>query len=126
MTNVQTLEAQRRSILQALESIRSMRRGTIAEQYLEVQRKGRSSPVRRGPYYVLARWENGKTISQRLRTPEALAQARQDVANHDRFVALCKEYERVTEALGALERQGALSDEALKRGLRSRSKPPRK
>lgn len=126
MTDVQTLEAQRRSILQALESIRSMRRGTIAEQYLEVPRKGRSSPVRRGPYYVLARWENGKTVSQRLRTPEALAQARQDVANYERFVAFCKDYERATEELGALERQGAASDEALKKGLKSRSKPQRK
>lgn len=126
MTEVQTLEAQRRSILQTLESIRSMRRGTIAEQYLEVPRQGQSSPVRRGPYYVLARWENGKTVSQRLRTPEALAQARRDVANHERFVALCKEYERATEALGALERERAGSDEALKKGLRSRSKPPRK
>jgi len=125
MTEIQTLEARRRSILQAVESIRSMRRGTIAEQYLEGKRKGRSLPTRRGPYYVLARWENGKTVSQRLRTPEALAEARQDVANHEHFVALCKDYEQATEALGVLERQGAASDEALKKGLKSRSKPRR-
>lgn len=115
MTAIQTLETRRRNILQSLEAIRSMKRGTIAEQYLPAKRKGEQGPKRHGPYYVLARWEEGKTVSQRLRTPEALAQARQDVANHERFVALCKEYECATEELGALEREHSASEEALKK-----------
>jgi hypothetical protein len=109
-----------------MENIRSMMRGTITEQYLSVQHKGQPSPTPSGPYYVFARWENGKTVSRRLRTPGALAQARQDVANHERFVALCREYEDATQELTVLEREQIASDEAVKKGLTPQRRPTRK
>jgi hypothetical protein len=106
MDTMQQLEQRRERILEQLREIRSMRRGTVNEQYLKVPHKGRARPVLRGPYYVLSRSQDGKTVSQRLTDPKQVEQARADVAAYQRFTALCREYAQVTEQLGQLERAG--------------------
>ena len=103
MDAFQELEARRLVLLEEFRSFRSMRRGTINEQFFDVRLKGQSKTVRRGPYYVLSRREGDKTVSRRLTTPEALAQARKDTEAHKRFHALCREFEEVIEKLGALD-----------------------
>ncbi len=107
MDTVRQIEQRREALLREMAGIRSMRRGTISEQYLRVPHKGQARPARCGPYYVLARWEGGKTVSRRLSTPQQVAQARADVAARQRFVAVCQEYERLTEQLGQLEQRQA-------------------
>ena len=107
MNTVRQMEQRREAVLRELGAIRSMRRGTINEQFLTVPRKGRAQAGRCGPYYVLSRWEGGKTVSRRLTNPQQVTQARADMAAYQRFVALCREYERLTEQLGQLERAGA-------------------
>ena len=104
MDTVQQLEARRNAILDEIRSIRSMRRGTINEQCFKTRLKGRKGMVRQGPYYVLSRREGEKTVSKRLRSVTELDQARRDVAEHKRFLALCQEFERLTARLGELER----------------------
>ena len=115
MDTVRQLEQRRERILEQLREIRSVRRGTISEQYLKVPHKGQAEPVLRGPYYVLSRHLDGKTVSQRLTSPEQVAQARADVAAYHRFVALCREYEQVTEQLGQVERAGGGQGQEKKR-----------
>jgi hypothetical protein len=88
MDTVQQLEARRNAILEEIRSIRSMRRGTINEQYFKTRLKGRKGMVHQGPYYVLSRREEDKTVSKRLRSAVALEQARRDVAEYKRFVGL--------------------------------------
>lgn len=105
MKKVQEVEARREAVLQEIRSIRSMKRGTLNEQYLKVHRKGLQEPALRGPYYVLSRSEGTKTVSERLRTPLQIQQAKRDIAAHKRFVQLCKEFEVLTEQLGVLSRQ---------------------
>ena len=107
MDTVRHLEQRRERILEQLRQIRSMRRGTVNEQYLKVPHKGQAQPALRGPYYVLSRSVKGKTLSQRLTSPEQVEQARSDVAGYQRFAALCREYEEVTERLGQAEGTGA-------------------
>lgn len=106
MDTIQQLEARRDAVLAEMKSIRSMKRGTVNEQVLPVFHKGLKEPVKRGPYYVFSRYdaERGKTVSQRLTTPEEVEQVRRDVAAHKRFVALCQSFEQLTERLGELER----------------------
>ena len=104
MDTVQDLETRRNGILEEIRSIRSMRRGTINEQYFKTRLKGRKGIVHQGPYYVLSRREGQKTASNRLRSEAELDQARRDVAEYKRFLGLCQEFERLTSRLGELER----------------------
>lgn len=122
MKTSETLEARREKIIREMLSIRSMRKGTINEQYLKVRLVGRKEAVERGPYYVLSRREGNKTVSQRLTTAEKLEQARRDVAEHQKFVALCKEYQEVTEKLGEMERGSLVGEEKKQRKWSSKKK----
>ena len=125
MDEIKEIEMRRDAVLKQMRAIRSLRRGTIAEQYLKVMHKGKKEPVERGPYYVFARWNGHKTVSKRLTSVGALESARSDVAAHKEFMELCKEFEQLTERLGELERQ---SDdvEALKKTLKSLLRETRK
>jgi hypothetical protein len=60
--------------------------------------------VHQGPYYVLSRRGEEKTVSRRLRSAGELEEARKDVAGYKRFLGLCQEFERLTAHLGELER----------------------
>jgi len=104
MDTVQQLEARRNAVLEEMRSIRSMRRGTVNEQYFKTRLKGRRGIVRQGPYYVLSRREGEKTLSRRLRSVAELEQAQKDVGEYKRFLGLCQEFERLTARLGELER----------------------
>lgn len=115
------LEARRLELVNELLGIRSLVRGALSEQFLRVPQKGQAEPALRGPYFVLSRSVRGRTKSERVKQKE-VARVREDVENHKRFAALCDELAEVTERLGALERQASASEEALKKGLKSRSR----
>jgi len=117
MESLQQIEVQRLAILDGIKSVRSMRRGSITEQFFPVLRKGQKQTARRGPYYVFTRHQGSKTVSRRLSTPQALQQAREDVEAFKRFQTLCREYERLTEKLGELERETGQEKKRLKSGL---------
>lgn len=104
MSSIEELEAERERIFEQLRAMRSLERGSINEQYLKGSVQGQREPVLRGPYFVLSRYEGGRTLSRRLKTPEEVQGAREDVARHQRFVQLCKQLEELTQRLGELER----------------------
>ena len=120
METVQTLERQREQVLKAMAELRSMETGSLSSQMLKVPHKGKKTPALRGPYYVLSRWENGKSRSRRVKKEE-LAQVQCDVANYQRFMELCEQFVDLTRRLGALEREEETDREQLKKGLKSRS-----
>ena len=125
MGSIRQIEERRKKILEEMDTIRSMERATLKEQMLPVKHKGKKEPVLRGPYYVLAHWENGKTHSRRV-PQEELAQVKQDVANHKHFVALCKEFEDLSQQLGQLERAQEADMEAAKKKPKSSLRRTRK
>ncbi len=120
MDTVQQLEARRNTILEEMRFIRSMRRGTVNEQYFKTHLKGKKGMVRQGPYYVLSRREGAKTVSKRLRSVAELEQAQKDAAEYKRFLGLCQEFEQLTARLGELER-GEQGFEQEKKRFRSPS-----
>ncbi len=122
MEAIKRIEKRRKEILKEMETMRSMRRGRVNEQYLKVPHKGKKEPVCRGPYYVFSRHEKGKgTKSYRLTSQEEVDSARRDVEAHKRFQELCREYEELTEELGRLERDaGDSSPEKKPRSSRPR------
>ena len=124
MKTITDLEARRDAILEEMRSIRSLRRGNISEQFLKVRHQGIREPVLRGPYYVLLRRDGKKVISQRVTSGPELAQAREDIESHKRFVVLCREFEMLTEQLGELERESStMGQEKKQRRLPSNKKP---
>jgi hypothetical protein len=105
MEVIKGLETRRNAILEEMRSIRSMKKGTINEQYFKVPLKGNEEARLQGPYYVLSRREGKKTVSERLSGTAEVEQARNDVAAYKRFSLLCREFERLTAQLGELERK---------------------
>jgi hypothetical protein len=82
-----------------------MERGSINEHYVPVKKKGHKEPVPHGPYYVISRREENKTVGYHLKGEEELMRARRNVAAHRHFQELCREYEELTEELGRAERE---------------------
>ena len=119
MSMIQAVEARRDAVLAEMRSMRSLRRGSVHEQFLKVRHRGAKEPVVRGPYYLWTYSEGGKTFSQRVAAGPDLERAREDVAQHKRFVALCQEFERLTEQLGHLERERGEAPEKKRRQSRS-------
>jgi len=96
--NIEDLLRVREDIIEKIKEIRTMRRGTINEQYLKVPRKEKEPSIR-GPYYVLSRNEGGKTVGFRLKTQEELDLATKDVESYKEFNRLSKEFITVTESI---------------------------
>ena len=119
MESLRSIESQRHRILEEMSAIRHVVRGTFKEQMLPVPHRGKKEPVLRGPYYVLAHWEGGKTRSRRVPADDA-ARVREGADNYKRLKRLCEEFAQLTERLGELEREQAASAEAEKKGLKSR------
>jgi len=118
MDSVRSLDEKRERVLEQMRALRSMRRGSVTEQYLKVRHKGKRKPVVRGPYWVYTWKEGGKTVGQRLSQEEA-AQVKKDVEAHKKFVALCREFETLTMRLGDVEVEGALTPEKKRPSSRS-------
>ena len=114
MDTMQQLEGRRKAVLEQMAAIRSMRRGTVNQQYLKVPHKGQAAPALCGPYYVLIHKQGGRTISRRVPAGE-VEQVRADVAARRRFVELCREFERLTEQLGQVEREACGGEQRKKK-----------
>jgi len=70
--------------------------------------------------------KNGKTVSERLKTQQDVERAREEIGNHKRLSELFHQFEELTERMSALIREVSASEEALKKGLKSKSKKTRK
>jgi len=115
MKAAKDLEVQRGAVLSQMRLIRSMKRGTLSIRPEKVYRKGQKEPVLLGPYPLFVRSEGKRSVGKRLRSPEEVAQVREDIAAYERFVALSKEYVELTEQLGELERLDGREQETLKK-----------
>ena len=121
MCRIQELESRRKHVLAELAGIRSLRKGSLNEQWFPVVRDGKKTKKLRGPYFVWSHKEGKKTVSERLKDERAVALAQQDAANYRRFRELCGDLEGLIAALGEAEREELESTHNAKKGLKSRS-----
>lgn len=115
--NLDTLRQQQQALLQQLQAIDRLRRGSLSEQFFKSP--GRPA-TRRGPYYVLQGFFRGKKFSARVPQDQA-AQVRQDVDNYRRFQTLAEDYVTVSDQLTRLQDQ---RPDSKKNSSPRRSPPP--
>lgn len=90
------LRQRREQILEQIQSIDRLRRGTLSEQFFVKERKGKK--VRQGPYYVLQCYLKGCKCSERV-PGERAQQVKADVANYQRFQELAEQFVRITDQI---------------------------
>lgn len=112
MKILEILMKKRDEIFNEISLIKTMKRGTINEQYLKVPQKG-SEPILRGPYYVLSKSVSGKTKSQRIKS-EDLESTKKDIAEYNKFIKLTDEFIEVTEQITDITRSSETEDKLKK------------
>lgn len=120
MNTLQQIQQQRMEIVNQMLQITSVCTGSISEQYLAARKKGKPTGEKVGPYFVLTSKKHGQTVSKRLKGEHALQQTQLAIDNHHKLRYLMKEFEELTLKMGAITQQQSVSDEALKKGLKSR------
>jgi len=118
-----SIELKRKGVAEQMLRLGAMRRGTLNEQYLSAARGGAGPAVPYGPYYVLSRKESGKTVSRRIRARD-VERVQGEIACHNRFMELCREFVELSEQLGEAQRSVPEPEETLKKtpNLPSRSR----
>ena len=97
------LENRREQILQQIQAIDRLRRGSLSRQFFKRTRA--NSKSQQGPYYVLQGYVQGQKFSERV--PAQQAQELEPlVANYKRFEELAEELVTVTDQITRLS-QGA-------------------
>ena len=101
--SIEALEWQRAEILQQLQALGDMRRGSVVEQYLRCGKtpcccKGAGHPGH-GPYFAFTRKVQGKTQTRQLRPGPALAKLTREVETFHRFRQLCDQLLAINERL---------------------------
>jgi hypothetical protein len=97
------LEKQRAQILQQIQAIDRLRRGSLSRQFFKQTRAG--SKAQQGPYYVLQGYVQGQKFSERVPADQA-QQIEPLVTNYKRFEELAEEFVNVTDQITRLS-QGA-------------------
>ena len=97
MDAIEQIEARKEEIIKEIQSIRAMRRGTINKQYIKVTHKG-TDPALKGPYYVLTKKEQGKTVSKRI-SSDRVDKITEETETHKRFNNLAKEFVDLSEKM---------------------------
>jgi hypothetical protein len=93
------LEARRQQILQQIQAIDRLRRGSLSRQFFKKHRAGSKAP--QGPYYVLQGYVRGQKFSERVPADQA-PQIEPLVANYKRFEQLAEEFVSVTDQITRL------------------------
>jgi len=97
------LEQRRQQILQQIQAIDRLRRGSLSRQFFKKARPGSHTP--QGPYFVLQGYIHGRKFSERVPAQQA-PQIEPLVANYKRFEELAQEFVTVTDQITRLS-QGA-------------------
>jgi hypothetical protein len=93
------LEKRREQILQQIQAIDRLRRGSLSRQFFKKTRA--DSKTQQGPYYVLQGYIQGQKFSERIPAEQA-RQIEPLVANYKHFEELSQEFITVTDQITRL------------------------
>lgn len=135
-TRLETLEARRQELYEALAGLGDFRRGTISVNYRRCGKPNcacaRAGHPGHGPQYLWNATIGGQSRARNLRLGPELEQVGQEVETYRAFVRLCAELVEVNEQICQLRPvrpvAAATELEELKKKLRKRfaRKPPKK
>ena len=94
--NLESLLQERQTLVEQLQSIDRLRRGSLSKQFFKSHPPGQAAP--QGPYYVLQGFFHGKKFSQRI-PPDQAAQVQQDVENYRAFQMLAEEFVTLSDEI---------------------------
>jgi hypothetical protein len=114
------LAHKRQQILQQMELIQRMERGSLQT---ETRPSKRDPSQDRGPYYKHQVWENGENLTRRVPAPEAEALA-EAIEGRKRFEKLAEEFIGTTIALTRAEGSPDSKKNGAKSKRQSKRKPP--
>jgi hypothetical protein len=115
--NLDALRQQQQALLQQMQAIDRLRRGSLSQQFFTSPGRPAS---RRGPYFVLQGFFRGKKFSERIPQDQA-GQVQQDVDNYRRFQSLAEDYVTVSDQITRLQDQ---SPDSKKNSSPKRLPPP--
>lgn len=122
--HLDSLRLKRNSLLEDMQAIDRLRRGSLSKQFFKAA-PGQSE--RRGPYFVLQGFFQGKKFSERIPAEQA-PQVQEQVDNYRRFQALAEDYVTLSDEITRLESTGADSKKNSSRRRSptnaSRKRPP--
>ncbi len=90
------LEKRREQVLQKIQAIDRLRRGSLSRQFFKKTRP--DSKTQQGPYYVLQGYIQGQKFSERIPAEQA-QEIEPLVANYKRFEELAEEFVTVTDQI---------------------------
>ena len=93
-----SLQQERQRLLQQLSGLQELRRGSLTEQFLLVERQD-GSRVKRGPYPLFTRKHGQKTVSLRLTDPTVVSLYRRQIQAMRQFETVVDGLVRVGEQL---------------------------
>jgi hypothetical protein len=97
--SIAQLHTQRRALLDQIENLEQIRRGSITEQFVEAVHQD-GTKVRRGPYVLYSyKDKGGRTVSRRLKDPQQIAHYRSQIAAFHQFQQCTAQLLRLGEVL---------------------------
>jgi hypothetical protein len=90
METINSLRARKRELLEQINGLGEMRKGSIVEQYMEAEKQD-GTIVRRGPYILYSYKDKGKTVSRRLPDLITATLYRDQIGAYRTFQGLCDE-----------------------------------
>ena len=93
--SLESLRQKRDRVLQDMQAIDRLRRGSLSKQFFKAPS---SQTEKRGPYFVLQGFFQGKKFSQRIPAEQA-PQVQEQVDNYRRFQSLAEEYVTLSDEI---------------------------
>ena len=119
-TSKHAVTEQQETLLKRMSELHVMRAGTVTKQDYPKRRARKAGRGATGPYFTWQGYRDGVRFAQRVSGQRARVLQHQIDARKE-FEGLCKEYIRLGEALAERQERATASEEALKKGLNSRS-----